>query len=344
MRLWAAAGTFVLGLVTALVLVRVLAPQGLDGVTDPPRPVSVRAESENRAEERNGIAALRWGEAESLFSPQWSGLVTSVSARPGDSVTTGTPVAAIDGITRTAAATSGPFWRSLRRGDTGADVSMLQELIGRLGYGNVPASGTFDVATERLVRAWASDIGAGSDEGTFDAAWVIWLPKPTLEVATLEVIVGSPAPAPGAPVAIGRVPLLEAVLLTNEDAPLEIPELGDWHASVAGIAVALAADQPTRIAAQDLSRLEALIDPETTSVPVVLKAPQRSVVIVPATAVMTNTSGDLCVWVDASGAFAAEAVTLAGGSFNTAEIAAGLEPGVMVLANPGRVLPDPTCP
>jgi hypothetical protein len=87
--------------------------------------------------------------------------------------------------------------RTLRRGSSGAEVRLLQQLLTDLGFYTGPINGFFDAATERAVRAFQASVGirvdgivgpqtraalAGAHVPTTVGQWVLVELEPTAEV------------------------------------------------------------------------------------------------------------------------------------------------------------------
>lgn len=162
-----------------------------------------------------------------LLAPAWSGLVTDVAPIVGKDLQTGSRVVQIDGVWRLASHTAQPFYRSIARGDSGWDVSMLNELLLTL---QLPAGKgpRWSNETQLGVSRLAQDLGASSSSDTpFDPGWMIWLPNPTQRVGAVAVKVGAPAPAPGAEVARG-LPTVVSAAIDQERSDLSGVQGAGW--------------------------------------------------------------------------------------------------------------------
>ena len=186
----------VLAAVTAW-LVRLPGPA--DQLTTPIAPVLVTVTPSDGAVQRPVQVRVDIGPALTSFSVLPGGVVTAVLVRPGAVVRTGSRLVEVDGVARLAAHTSRPFYRPLGRGDRGADVDALTSLLGQLGLRPHQARPhVFDAGIASAVRRLAVSIGAASD-GTFDPAWVVWLPAPQLVVSAVHAEAGAPVAAAGQP-------------------------------------------------------------------------------------------------------------------------------------------------
>ncbi|MES2209131.1 MAG: peptidoglycan-binding domain-containing protein [Chloroflexota bacterium] len=251
----------------------------------------------------------------------------------------------VDGVTRVAAATPFPFWRDLRPGDAGPDVKMLQSLMTDLGFYGGAATGQVDRATSDAVSKWGNSLGDTTGTSLFDRSWVIWLPVDVFKIERLDVQTGASAPPPGAAIAVAAAQLLSVSLLTQSDEPVGITDPAAWQVQLGSRVAGLAASQPVRVLEADLQRVADQFDADAKTTPAVIttKTP-RSVVVVPASSVGSNADGGTCVWVPGDDGYMPVPVRVAGGSFNTAQLASGLPAASTVLVNPGEVLANPTCP
>ncbi|MGH8827473.1 MAG: peptidoglycan-binding protein [Jiangellaceae bacterium] len=107
-------------------------------------------------------ASALWA-ARSEIANQASGTVTSVELEDGQSVAPGDILYTVDLRPVVAAVGAVPAFRDMTRGDRGADIAQLQDLLGALGYYDGKSDGRFDSTTQRAVRAWQRDIGVASD-------------------------------------------------------------------------------------------------------------------------------------------------------------------------------------
>lgn len=172
--------------------------------------------------ETNVAVLIDWRKIATAPAPAWSGLVEEVFIQPDDTVTTGTPIARIGGITRIASSVATPIGRPLQRGDSGADVQSLNETLAALGFES-GVGDTFNAATARGVKALASELGAGNVT-SFDPAWLVFLADGEGIVATTSLKLGRPAPAPGDNVIMLTSVALRAKVVGANDAPSDSEE------------------------------------------------------------------------------------------------------------------------
>jgi hypothetical protein len=287
-----------------------------------------------------GVAVgIRWGDTQVVPAPSWSGLVTDVSAGPGDTVDNGDAVVTIDGIPRLAYRSRSPLHRLMRTGDVGADVLTLEYLLNELGWLDEDPDDVYSYATAEAARDFARTQGIIRPDGTFDPAWVVWIGEQPFEIAEVLAKRGYPAPAPGTDLLLGPQ-RIDSVGITSPN--------GD-ELDLTGKRVIVAADQHLRlvggtIPSDELARLSRLLSSETTELIGTLELLEpREVFILPATAIVADSDGGLCVFVQSGGSYASRIVTLGGGRASTVEILDGLGIGDLVLVNPGDVLEEPRC-
>jgi hypothetical protein len=266
-------------------------------------------------------------------------LVTDVSAGPGDTVDNGDAVVTIDGIPRLAYRSRSPLHRLMRTGDVGADVLTLEYLLNELGWLDEDPDDVYSYATAEAARDFARTQGIIRPDGTFDPAWVVWIGEQPFEIAEVLAKRGYPAPAPGTDLLLGPQ-RIDSVGITSPN--------GD-ELDLTGKRVIVAADQHLRlvggtIPSDELARLSRLLSSETTELIGTLELLEpREVFILPATAIVADSDGGLCVFVQSGGSYASRIVTLGGGRASTVEILDGLGIGDLVLVNPGDVLEEPRC-
>jgi hypothetical protein len=136
-------------------------------------------------------------------APDWQGLVTSVLVKPGDTMSTGSPIVEVDGVRRVAAATPRPFYRSLTLGDVGPDVDQLVAFLTAIGKlpPDRPNDRPYDQSLGRAVKALAADLGIREPDDKswmdFDNTWVVWMPGENLLVDEVRLTVGTVAPSLG---------------------------------------------------------------------------------------------------------------------------------------------------
>lgn len=166
---------------------------------------------------RGGGLLLDWSLNETLYAPGWTGVVQTLLLTPGDLIESGDPVGRVGGIVRLAVHTSVPFSETLSIGDSGLEVEELNKVLAAFGYPS-SSDGTYSEATTAGVARLAESIGAISDGSSFDPGWFVYLPHQTFEVQGSGMVVGAPAPTPGAAIASSDAQLTGATLVSIEAA------------------------------------------------------------------------------------------------------------------------------
>ncbi|ADG73022.1 conserved hypothetical protein [Cellulomonas flavigena DSM 20109] len=152
--------------------------------------LSVSPVGERAWDDARTVTLTVTSQAEQSLTSLLSGRVTSSSCSPGAAVTSGTSVMGVDGAGLLALATSVPLWRDLTTGDKGADAAALNAELTRLGHA-APHSDRVTRATVAAYRALAAAAGtAAPTDGVVRAASVMWLPAPSITVATCPVRTG----------------------------------------------------------------------------------------------------------------------------------------------------------
>lgn len=282
-----------------------------------------------------------WGETPELYAPSWNGTVTSLSLAPGDTLSSGDVVVQIDGVDRVAVRTERPFWRSLHLEDDGPDVRMLQLWLAASGlYPTGQDDGAYDADLAAAVATWAASLGVRGTDGSFDPGWVVWLPTDEFSVSEVALAVGSRTPGAGSTIAVGPTPLLSVSLFDEKAQALSNSAQGMLQVGDAEVAVTEGSLQ-----ASALRELSLEMDPGVQLVSAVLRSSDPVAVLeVPATAVVSNLAGELCVFVPNSGSFEARAVTISDGQVGRVVVATGLSSGDEILVNPADVFEAATCP
>lgn len=323
-----------------LVWMRLGSEDRLSGLEPDPVPILVSVESREVTDQTAVTVGSEWGDPVAVVAPPWSGTVTQVRVAPGDEIDSGDVVVRIDGVDRVAVATRDPFFRPLRLRDVGDDVGMLQQWLTDVGLFLGDVDGVFGSDLVNAVKALAESLGVVRPDGSFDPGWVVWLPGEPFEVASVGLSRGAPVPGGGVDVLVGPVPLVSVAITDQDGRPFGAE--GVWVLEVGDVEV-LVVDGG--IDADGLSVLAGVLDPQE---PAAAGRIRRQVPVetleVPATAVVSNAEGNLCVFTPDGGMFSATAVVLGGGRVSRVEVDSGLSSGDVVLANPTDVFENPTCP
>lgn len=87
-----------------------------------------------------------------------------------------------------------PPYRVLEPGNSGPDVTVVEENLAALGYTGITVDTQYTAATATAVRRWQKDVGL-TQTGAFDPASVILAPS-AVRVASLSAHLGDPANGP----------------------------------------------------------------------------------------------------------------------------------------------------
>jgi hypothetical protein len=226
-------------------------------------------------------------------------VVQKVFIRAGDSVEMGDDVAIVNGIRVGAYTGDLPIVQTLRLGDVGPEVAVLNHFLAFFGGegadGNSPE---YTLLTKSRVAKYASSRGMDGATGeVFDPSWVLFFSQLPSTVDSVSLSVGGVAPTLGEVVAGGR-PLLEG-------ARLEMPTSGDdgvvtnvWAASEE---ISLNGDGIT-VSSIGLEALQLLTDETTETLEVsVRRTAQRDEFSIPAPALVMDRAGGVCVLVRREG-------------------------------------------
>ena len=124
--------------------------------------------------------------------------ISKLDVAAGDTITNGKQLAEIDGQPLFALTGAVPAWRDLAPGETGPDVTELQQALAALGYyddGDTP--GYYGAATEYAVTLYYEHLGyTPPSSGGVPAADVVFLPSLP---ATVVAVNGATGEQPGQP-------------------------------------------------------------------------------------------------------------------------------------------------
>jgi len=124
--------------------------------------------------------------------------ISKLEVAAGDTVRNGEQLAEIDGQPLFALAGPVPAWRDLTPGESGPDVTELQNALSSLGYyGGGDTAGYFGAATQDAVSAYYEHLGyAAPSSGGVPAADVVFLPSLPASVVAVN---GAAGQQPGQP-------------------------------------------------------------------------------------------------------------------------------------------------
>ncbi|MCP4088157.1 MAG: hypothetical protein GY745_24400 [Actinomycetia bacterium] len=318
-------------------------PTELEG---PVQAIVVSAATAEITGERAVELVPTWSEPVLLYSPGgWSGVVTSVTGS-GQEIGNGDVLLELNDI-GVIASTSGPFYRNLKRGDTGNDVVELQELLFALDLYSGEISGSFGADTALAVRDLSSHLGLSPSVGVFSPAWTVFLPSSPLPGIQAGVAVAQNAPAGGVEIARSS-PMLAAVEITDPDTGGPVTLEGEWILSTQGLEIGLDNGDPAggwAAHVQVLGDTPSDGDGAERSAGLVRRTVPRVINTVPVSAVRADGEGRTCVFTRsdrAQDSFEPVQVTVGESIGVSIEIRSGLEGSEPILANQAEFLPAQT--
>lgn len=305
-------------------------------------PLEVEMVASRVDDARSVIVRLRWGEPVRVPGIAGGGTVTRILVRPGEELTTGDPVVAVDGVRRAALASRTPLTAPVGPGSDPAEIAAVLDLLEATGHlDERPGAWTGTVAA--AVRAYREEAGA-APAPTLDPSMVVWLPQEPFRVAAVHADPGFPPPGPTEALLEGPGELLEvAVDADSREAVAAATLPGDYVASLEGVELGPWDPGSGMPAAtrQALAGELAGQQPQTVTLEVALRQPV-ALVSLPASAVTTDGQGRTCVWRAAEPPAPVEVEILRGSSGRVQ--VAPVEGDPTVLAYPAEVVDGrPSC-
>lgn len=238
-----------------------------------------------------------------------SGVVTAVSIRPGEEVTSGMPLYAVDLRPVVIAQGDVPAFRDITRDTEGPDVEQVQAMLAALGYYHGDIDGTAGAATVWAIEAWQSDLGL-EETGVVEMGDIIFVPTlPTRVSLDTEVVARGLTLTGGEQVLSGlplepafRLPVTEAqAAMLHPGTRIEItsPEGDTWIAhsadvipseSSSAISIRLtSANEDTPICAEQCAQIDSTGTVSMRSR--IVTAETISGLVVPTSALLTTADG-----------------------------------------------------
>ena len=328
-------------------LLRAATDTDLPGVAIESGPVLAPAVPQAIDGQQRVSLTLSWEEGRVLRAPGWHGTVTSILASSGESLTGGSPMLAVDGITRIAWHGQTPFYRPLSEGASGPDVAELHRLLMARGHlASEPANAeSYTGATSGAVGDLAAALGAEPQAGAFDPAWVVWLPAEPFVLGALTVELADPAPSPGQELGREAPRLREARLQPASQSESLAFEPTVAYVLAVGAGTFEVDETTSLVPSEALPALAVELEPLAESTLALIRRESvLQALAVPSTALTSNAAGQLCVWVPAGGGYEPRAVDAVSSRAGVTNITSQLGEGLEVLANPSEILDDTSCP
>lgn len=265
-----------------------------------------------------------------------AGVVTAVHVSPGQTLAAGDPIVDVNDQPWVALVGDAPLWRDLRLGDHGADVDRLRHFLADLGYPAGSVSGQVTAATMDGVGKLSEALGRDGPHQVLFHELLLWVGAEPLTVNDVLIDVGDTVAA-GQPLLSGPTPP-PTISVRLPDGP---PRPDAAHVLTVG-SVEVPYD-PGSKRVDDPASAVALIDAmrgDTQVGGVVRLAEPEPVGTVPVAAVLTDGSGQTCVFNSVTGSPIPVEVT--GGSLSVAEVPADWI-GKQILVNPREVRQDLSC-
>jgi peptidoglycan hydrolase-like protein with peptidoglycan-binding domain len=172
-----------------------------------------------------------------IVSTTQEGTVTAIWIEPGESLVAGERVLDIDGagVVGYIPSQGAVFYRDLCRGDSGADVVLLQRLLATQGRYSGSIDGNFGIGTEAAVRAFDRALGVPEPSGCFSLVRVVALPIDGVIVGEVEIGLGSR-------IDVGVTSLAKAAPVVSNielDTPVFTGPDGDYFVVLGGRSIAV---------------------------------------------------------------------------------------------------------
>jgi len=344
-------GLFVVVLIAApavgLLLVNAANTHELSGIEAKPEALFVPATTVEVDDRQPVVATIHFGSAVVVRSSGGTGLVTSVAVQPGDTLTHLEPTYSVDGVVITAAATAEPFFRPLRLGDSGSDVEDLRRVLTETGYLDSETTEDagvlrFDASMRSALMRFQSAAGVEKPTGIFTPDLFLWLPHEELSVRSVLVEAGESAPSLGTEVVVSQRNVVLFELSTTDGEDFGLPAEGFVFQPSDSDAI-------VDLSAIDLNEvLNAIVelefsDQSGTVDGVVKRTNSLELVVIPASALVLQNDGRMCVWVQGASALAARAVNVASSRPTGTLLSSGVAATEVVLVNPADLDELPPC-
>lgn len=263
------------------------------------------------------------------------GIVTSMELAVGAQVGNGTIVATVDDQAIVAYASPRPLWRDIARGDKGPDVSSAQAFLQDLGFYSGPVDGDAGFATERAIRAFNEHYGFGRGVRVLSRGSLAWIGPEAGVVSSVDAQPGDDAAGRITLVGLGATGTILSVEQTQAFATD-----GETILTIGATTVPYLADSGAISDLDDIAAIRNQLNEEGRGFGQIRLATPQRVATMPASAIVTDGSGGMCVFADPSSG--PEAIQPLHASAGLVDI----DPswiGRQVLVNPREVREDLSC-
>jgi peptidoglycan hydrolase-like protein with peptidoglycan-binding domain len=295
----------------------------------PEVPVVVSARHDARATSFQVALKIEARKGMSLVAPS-SGFVTSLPVQRSGVVHDGDVIAEINDQPVVAMAAAAPLYRDLRIHDHGPDVARLQSWLVRRGLYAGPTDGAFGTGTARAVARFNSGHHL-SAAGTMALRSLVWIGTTDLPLVKVDVGVGDRVVEGATQLAVGRA--IPVAIVVSE--PGGVPSQADRATLSSGSARVGYVVGSGRVSAPvDVKAVSEQLGPSGEGVGNVRTVAEKQVLVVPPSAVVTDSQGVTCVFESVAGP--PIRVTPSGGGLAGVDLP--VDSGVdRVLVNPAQV-------
>ncbi len=295
-------------------------------------PQGIVVEPEHVVRDAQYVVGLKISRAEPMeILIEATGVVTSSSIDVGMVVRSGTRLVSVNDHPIVGMVAPAPLYRDLSPGDDGMDVTRLQKFLSDTGYYKGPLDGEIGTRTHDAIRAWNGDHGRSG--GVFLRSSVAWVGPANLELAAVTTRVGDRV-ASGTAVAQGPSP----VIRISVEEPADGVGAGPHRLRVGSVEVPYDSSVAAITNAEDVRAISNAMGSDEGAGQVVTVG--EPVLSIPATAVITDNGGTVCVFPDTESPAVEVTPTGGGGGMVFLPETTELE---TVLANPTAVRSHLSC-
>lgn len=266
-----------------------------------------------------------------------SGTVTQLNVSAGKIISSGDVIATVDDENIVAMVSRAPLFRDLSSGAIGDDVLRMEEYLAGLGFYNGTPTTKFGREASSAVRAFNLAYGYSTRKSVFGLNSVAWIGTSEVSVGAVSAFIGESVAAGSA---LFTAPIRPVAISVTEGAPGVSAADGGNRLVVGTVSVPYVVGSGRVTDSDSVAELVTALGAGGKGSGQVIAADPVRVMTVPATAVLTDSSGATCVYSDAGSR--GVLVKPVGGGVGSVDLPAGT-PLAHVLANPSDVLTELTC-